>query len=133
MGDNDFFRIGVGGASNAGYAEIATADDGNEPIYVRQYSGIFTTLTRTATLLDGSGNTSFPGALSAGNISTGVTANHIVQRDGNGYIFANHINFNTSESENPTINSFITSNGDGWSRKSTLAHAKNSIRGVADG
>jgi hypothetical protein len=54
--------------------------------------------------------------------STGVTGSHIVQRDGNGYIYANHINFNTSESENPTINSFITSNGDGWSRKSSNAH-----------
>jgi hypothetical protein len=67
------------------------------------------------------------------SISSGVTANHVVQRDASGYIYANHINFNTSESENPTINSFITSNGDGWSRKSTLAHVKNSIRGVADG
>jgi hypothetical protein len=65
--------------------------------------------------------------------STGVNGNHIVQRDGNGYIYANHINFNTSETENPTIGSFITSNGDGWSRKSSLAHVKNSIRGVADG
>ncbi len=65
--------------------------------------------------------------------TTGVDANNIVRRDGNGYIYANHINFNTSESENPAINSFITSNGDGWSRKSTLDHAKNSIRGVADG
>ena len=67
------------------------------------------------------------------NCSTGVTGNDIVRRDGNGYIYANHINFNTGESENPTINSFFTSNGDGWSRKSTLAHVKNSIRGVADG
>lgn len=65
--------------------------------------------------------------------STGVNANHVVQRDGNGYIYANHVNFNTPESENPSINSFITSNGDGWSRKATLAHVKNSIRGVADG
>jgi hypothetical protein len=65
--------------------------------------------------------------------STGVTGSHIVQRDGNGYIYANHINFNTSEGENATINSFITSNGDGWSRKASLAHVKNSIRGVADG
>ena len=73
------------------------------------------------------------GNISAGNISTGVNASHIVQRDANGYIYANHINFSTSESENPTINSFFTSNGDGWSRKSTLAHVKNSIRGVADG
>ena len=65
--------------------------------------------------------------------STGINANHVVQRDANGYIYANHINFNTTESENPTISSFITSNGDGWSRKSNLAHVKNSIRGVADG
>lgn len=59
--------------------------------------------------------------------STGVNANHIVQRDGNGYIYANHINFNTSESENPPINSFFTSNGDGWSRKSSLQHVRNQL------
>ena len=67
IGDNDFWRI-VGGATatNAGYLEIATADDANEPIYVRQYgSGKFGTLTRTATLLDASGNTSFPGTVTA--------------------------------------------------------------------
>lgn len=62
MGANDFARITAGAtADNAGFLEIATADDGNEPIYVRQYSGIFGTIVRTATLLDGSGNTSFPG------------------------------------------------------------------------
>ena len=78
--------------------------------------------------------------LHAGNInsyipnwSSGVAGNYLVQRDVNGYIFANHINFSTSESENPTISSFFTSNGDGWSRKSSLAHVKNSIRGIADG
>jgi hypothetical protein len=66
MGDNDQFRILIGAtASNAGYVEIATADDGNEPIYVRQYTGVFTSLTRTATLLDASGNTSFPGTVTA--------------------------------------------------------------------
>lgn len=65
--------------------------------------------------------------------STGINGNQIVQRDANGYIYANYINFNQSESENPTISSFLTSNGDGWARKSSLAHAKNSIRGVADG
>jgi hypothetical protein len=64
--------------------------------------------------------------------STGVNGSHIVQRDGNGYIYANHINFNTGI-ENPTIDNFITGNGDGWSRKSSLAHVKNQIRGVADG
>ena len=59
--------------------------------------------------------------------STGVNGNHIVQRDANGYIYANHINFNTSESENPSISSFITSNGDGWSRKSSIAHVRNQL------
>jgi hypothetical protein len=48
-------------AYNAGYLEIATADDGTEPIYVRQYTGVFTTVARTLTLLDGSGNSNFPG------------------------------------------------------------------------
>ena len=65
-GDNDFWRIGGGATgNNAGYMEVATADDGTEPIYVRQYSGTFSTITRTATLLDGSGNTSFPGTVAA--------------------------------------------------------------------
>ena len=67
IGDNDYWRI-IGGvtATNAGYLEIATADDGSEPIYVRQYSsGKFVTLARTATLLDASGNTSFPGSVTA--------------------------------------------------------------------
>ena len=82
-GDNDFWRIGGGATeNNAGYMEIATADDGTEPIYVRQYSGTFSTITRTATLLDGSGNTSFPGTVAAvkfkgaleGNASTASNA-----------------------------------------------------------
>jgi hypothetical protein len=76
MADNDYFRILVGGtATNAGYAEIATADDGSEPIYVRQYTGAFATLTRTATILDASGNTSFPGSVTAGTnyLGTGAT------------------------------------------------------------
>jgi hypothetical protein len=60
------------------------------------------------------------------NASTGVNANNIVLRDGNGYIYANYINFNTGV-ENPTIANFFTDNGDGWVRKSNLQHVKNSI------
>jgi hypothetical protein len=64
MADNDQARILVGAtASNSGYLEIATADDGTEPIYVRQYTGVFGSLTRTLTLLDGSGNSNFPGSI----------------------------------------------------------------------
>jgi len=67
MADNDQFRIRIGGtATNSGFVEIATADDGTEPIHVRQYTGVFGSLVRTATLLDGSGNTTFPGSVTAG-------------------------------------------------------------------
>lgn len=63
MADNDFFRIRCGGPSKQGWVEIATAVDGTEPIYVRQYTGEFASVTRTLTLLDESGNTICPGNL----------------------------------------------------------------------
>lgn len=65
-GDNDYGRVAYGGtASNAGWMEIASCDNGNEPIYARQYTGVFTTVKRTATLLDANGNTVFPGTVTA--------------------------------------------------------------------
>lgn len=65
-GDNDYGRVAYGGtASNAGWMEIASCDEGNEPIYARQYTGVFTTVKRTATLLDANGNTVFPGTVTA--------------------------------------------------------------------
>jgi len=84
MADNDQFRIRIGGtASDSGFVEIATADNATEPIYVRQYSGTFTTLTRTATLLDGSGNTSFPGSITGNTIvKSGGTSSQFLKADG---------------------------------------------------
>jgi len=65
-------------ATGDGYLEIATGDDANEPIYVRQYGpggnyGCFVPekLVRTATLLDENGNTSFPGTLDATDVIIG--------------------------------------------------------------
>lgn len=73
---NDYWRVAGGAtASNAGYMEIATADDYNEPIYVRQYQGAFTTLKRTLTLLDTSGNTYIPGTLYFGSDTTNYISN----------------------------------------------------------
>jgi hypothetical protein len=60
-------------------------------------------------------------------VSGSVGANTVVIRDANGYIYANYINSNVSETENPTINSFYTSNGDGWLRKSSVAHVKSQL------
>jgi hypothetical protein len=95
--------------------------------YVDANSYFFRSTGSSNWLTISSGNGAFTGTISASNISTGVNGSHIVQRDGNGYIYANHINFNTPESENPAINSFITSNGDGWSRKSSIAHVRNQL------
>lgn len=84
MASNDAARIRVGGASNAGWMEIATGDDASEPIYVRQYQcggsgtgddAFFKTLVRTATLLDGSGNTVFPGTVTANGFTGNVSGN----------------------------------------------------------
>ena len=73
-GQSDYFRlkyVNDGYEPNNSYAEIATADDSNEPIYVRQYRGAqtenginaFNSITRTLTLLDKDGNTHIPGNL----------------------------------------------------------------------
>ena len=68
VGTNDYARIAAGATGeNAGWMEIATADDGNEPIYVRQYKGTFAQMYRTLTLLDASGNTILPGNLLLSN------------------------------------------------------------------
>ena len=106
MAGSDQFRIRVFGDTDSGQVEIATADNGTEPIYVRQYSGVFTTLTRSATLLDASGNTSFPGTVTAptfkgalsGNATTATTATK-----------ANYINVNTISAV-----SSLSSANNGW-------------------
>lgn len=66
IGDNDGWRIAGGArAANAGYLEIATCDDMNEPIYVRQYGSGgswngYVSLARTFTLLDAAGRSRAP-------------------------------------------------------------------------
>lgn len=72
MANDDSARIRIGGSNDNGWLEIATSDNGNEPIYARQYSGSFgqdgaKTVTNEAVLLDGSGNTKFPHDVTAAN------------------------------------------------------------------
>ena len=59
-----------------GGLEIATADDHNEPIYVRQYTwgdnNRWNSIARTATLLDANGDTSFPGTLNASALGSNL-------------------------------------------------------------
>lgn len=66
MGGDDLFRLRIySDVYDNGQVELATADGGNEPIYVRQYDGVFSSVRRTLTLLDGNGNTVLPGVLYA--------------------------------------------------------------------
>lgn len=66
VGGNDGWRIAGGArAANAGYLEIATCDDMNKPIYVRQYGSGgswngYVSLARTFTLLDAAGRSRAP-------------------------------------------------------------------------
>ena len=73
-GSNDYWRIKFTCTNDDGALEIATADNGTEPIYVRQYnykdSNSWGTVARTLTLLDGSGNTTVPGILSTAQVKT---------------------------------------------------------------
>jgi hypothetical protein len=87
VGNNDYAIIRGGATgSDGGYLEIATADETNEPIYVRQYSGAFTTIKRTLTLLDASGNTILPGKLNIGGIVVEYDAtNKALKVNGNLY------------------------------------------------
>ena len=74
MGANDQFRLAISdNGSDLGYVEIATSDNGNDPIFVRQYLGAFETIVRTAELLDSAGNTRFPGTVMANSFTGSLT------------------------------------------------------------
>lgn len=89
LGGSDYARLmGSSVGNDGGYFEIATADNGNEPIYVRQYQAsgntAYSTIKNEIKLLDASGNTYFPKTVTivGGNLvvttgGIGVTAGNI--------------------------------------------------------
>lgn len=83
MGGDDFFRLRIySDVYGNGQVELATADGGNEPIYVRQYDGVFSGVKRTLALLDGNGNTVLPGVLYATGHDIGAGGGGIWQGNG---------------------------------------------------
>jgi len=91
----DFFRVVTGyegKASDAGFVALEIADNGNEPIYVRQYSGGLdafapANLSKEIALLDASGNTvlnntQVSGGLYVGN-GTSAYAQDEIRAEGN--------------------------------------------------
>lgn len=92
IGSSDGWRI-AGGASaaNAGYLEIATGDDMDEPIYVRQYGGGnwngYVSLARTFTLLDAAGRSRAPELFEAKKVHVNSLSDQSVAIADIGYQF----------------------------------------------
>lgn len=88
IADNDFWRIvGRAGATDSGYLEIATGDVATEPIYVRQYNGIFGTLKRTFTVLDEAGRSRAPELFEAKKVHVNSKLDQSVAIADTGYQF----------------------------------------------
>lgn len=79
MAGTDAARIHISGADDKGELELATSDNGDETIVVRQYrdggAGTFTDVAREAYLLNSAGNTSFPGTVTAPTFSGVLNGN----------------------------------------------------------
>lgn len=82
MGANDFWRLAVGVSypgtsendSGSSYLSIDISDDNNEQLLVRRYTGtntwLETNIKKTLTLLDPTGNSIFPGSITATSVLT---------------------------------------------------------------
>lgn len=93
IGGDDGWRI-AGGASaaDAGYLEIATGNNMNEPIYVRQYGGGgnwngYVSLARTFTLLDAAGRSRAPELFEAKKVHVNSLSDQSVAIADIGYQF----------------------------------------------
>ena len=111
MGKSDAFRIYAGSTGEEnGYFEIATADDGSEPILLRQYGDQdFQNIVREAKLLDEQGNTSFPGRVSAaeGFAGTADSAKEAALANGVSAAVTNHFYRHIGGYETPTITALV--------------------------
>lgn len=81
----DLVRIHAGGSGQNSWAELATASNGNKPVYIRQYTSDkdngFAKVSRTATILDANGNSSFPGTISANTFNGRLQGNALTASD----------------------------------------------------
>ena len=69
MAENDYWFIRGMGTNDDGYFEIGTGDNGNEPIYVRQYNFDSNNSTHSITLMDANGNQAFNAVNASGTVT----------------------------------------------------------------
>jgi hypothetical protein len=105
----------------AGYDALATTfDDGWSITFLTTLPSIGQTASNNYPVAKDSG------LLNGFASATATTANTIVRRDANGYIYG--VYFNSSRgNETSTAASYIYDTGDGWLRKKTLANAQTEI------
>ena len=141
-----------GRGSNDGALEIATFDDGDEPIYVSQYSGggfdyyrqvnnphYGAARARRAALLDADGNTRFPGNLLLGGQTTQIlsqeifldrNAHTVYRRPANCgaaiFVFVSSTNSISGGDHNGTIAIFAGMGNEGGSTADAILLSRNS-------
>lgn len=132
VGVNDWWRVG-GGASgqDAGYLEIATGDNGTEPIYIRQYDTQGTDNGRTLTLLDGNHNSIFPGNITAnvfnGNLNGNANTSTKATQNINGHALSDSI-INAISCNNATVTYRSINGVSGSFTVNNVAYATNAGR-----
>jgi hypothetical protein len=78
---------------------------------------------------DGSGSGLDADLLDGMNATTAATANTIVARDANGYVYANALNSTLADTANSASHYMVETGSDGWLRPKTLANVKTEIAG----
>ena len=69
------------------------------------------------------------GALGGYGVAEAAYGSTVAARNASGYLFATYLNQSSGSSENPTIGDFFVQNsaGDGYLRKASVAHVKNTL------
>jgi Chaperone of endosialidase len=81
-----------------------------------------------------SGNAATAYGLNVQSSGSAPGSNVVLRSDGNGYVFTNYINSNTSNSENPSVSQVIVTNGsDNYYRKSSISSFTSAVQSNASG
>ncbi len=105
-------------------------DDNSNGLSIRNASGTTTARIAADGTITGYLNGTAANANTLGGYGGSMTSSSLsyVLRDGNNYSWFYYIHSDTSNNENPVISQIITTNGsDGFYRKSSLEHLKNSL------